>query len=43
MSNKTETNQLDEKGQKTGLWEEYFRDGKLSSAGEYVNGAKSCV
>ncbi len=36
-------NQHDNKGQKTGLRKEYFRDGKLSSVGKYIQSKKTGV
>lgn len=33
-------NQLNNKGEKHGPWEEYYNNGKLSHRGTYLNGAK---
>jgi hypothetical protein len=33
-------NQVDQQGQKTGVWEEFFLDGLISSVGDYLEGQK---
>jgi antitoxin component YwqK of YwqJK toxin-antitoxin module len=40
---KMKTTQHNKKDKKTGLQKEYFRDGKLASAGKYLDGKKTGV
>ncbi len=41
MTARTEINQHNEQGQKTGPWEDYYGDGKLANTGDYLNGEKT--
>ncbi len=43
MTAKTDINQLNEQGQKTGIWEDYYSDGKLASTGEYLDSQKTGI
>jgi len=38
MKSSTVINQLNNEEKKSGLWEDYFRNGSISSTGEYTNG-----